>query len=307
MGTVGDASVFRVWGSRALVRNTSADKLSSHAVSCVFLGFPPDVPGWQIYHPTSRHVLSSQDITFDESVSYYCLFPYRTTPLPPPPLFLAPGAPPVDPLPPQGPAPSGVFQVDHVEPVEVAVDSSATRGAEPGGAEPGIAESEGAEPRGAEPESVEPGGAELEGAESGVAEPGDAKPERADSGGPPGVPSRREPLSPQRLREWYAWRYSRAAGASGPAAGGASGAGAAGAAGLGGAGAGGTGAVGGPTGVGTAGGAGAAGPAGALTGGTGAARAIGAAGVGAVGAGAIAAGGAAGAGDAGVKKQEWMN
>ncbi|CAI7928925.1 unnamed protein product, partial [Closterium sp. NIES-54] len=93
-GQVGDASAFHVWGSRAFVRDLSADKLSSRVVPCVFLGFPPDAPGWQFYHPTSRHVLSSQDVTFDESVPYYRLFPYRTAPLPPPPLFLAPGPPP---------------------------------------------------------------------------------------------------------------------------------------------------------------------------------------------------------------------
>ncbi|CAI7915154.1 unnamed protein product [Closterium sp. NIES-54] len=58
-GKVGDASVFRVWGSRAFVRDLSADKLSPRAVPCVFLGFPPVVPGWQFYHPTSRRVLSS--------------------------------------------------------------------------------------------------------------------------------------------------------------------------------------------------------------------------------------------------------
>ncbi|CAI7781917.1 unnamed protein product [Closterium sp. NIES-53] len=133
-GKFGDASVFRVWGSRAFVRDLSADKLSPRAVPCVFLGFPPDAPGWQFYHPTSSRVLSSQDVTFDESMPYYRLFPYRTAPLPPPPLFLAPGPPPVDPLPPQGPAPSGVSQVDAVEPVEVAVDS----GAGSGGAEPGV-------------------------------------------------------------------------------------------------------------------------------------------------------------------------
>ncbi|CAI7899248.1 unnamed protein product, partial [Closterium sp. NIES-53] len=109
-GKVGDASAFRVWGSRAFVRNLSADKLSPRATPCVFLGFPPDAPGWQFYHPTSRRVLSSQDVTSDESVPYYRLFPYRTASLPPPPLFLAPGPPPVDPLPPQGPAPSGVSQ-----------------------------------------------------------------------------------------------------------------------------------------------------------------------------------------------------
>ncbi|CAI7902608.1 unnamed protein product [Closterium sp. NIES-53] len=115
-GKVGDASAFRVWGSRAFVRDTSADKLSSRAVPCVFLGFPPDAPRWQFYHPTLPRVLSSQDITFDESVSYYRLFPYRTASVPTPPLFLAPSTPPVDPLPP---------------PV-----SCPLRRAEPGGAEP---------------------------------------------------------------------------------------------------------------------------------------------------------------------------
>ncbi|CAI7933021.1 unnamed protein product, partial [Closterium sp. NIES-54] len=43
-GKVGDASAFRVWGSRAFVRDLSADKLSPRAVPCVFLGFPPDAP-----------------------------------------------------------------------------------------------------------------------------------------------------------------------------------------------------------------------------------------------------------------------
>ncbi|CAI7839872.1 unnamed protein product, partial [Closterium sp. NIES-53] len=143
---VGDASAFRVWGSRAFVSDNTADKLSSRAVPCVFLGFPPDAPGWQFYHPTSRRVLSSQDVTFDESVSYYRLFPYRTASPNPPPLFLAPGNPPVDPLPPLGPAPSGVSHVDPAEPVEVAVDSGAeSGGAEPAGAGTGGAESGGAE------------------------------------------------------------------------------------------------------------------------------------------------------------------
>ncbi|CAI7888907.1 unnamed protein product [Closterium sp. NIES-54] len=150
---VGDASVFLVWGSRAFVRNTSAVKLSARAISCVFLGFVPDAPGWQFYHPISRRVLPSQDVMFDDSVPFYCLFPYRSAPLPPPPLFLAPG----------------------VVPGEVAVDSGAARGAErggakPEGAEPGGAETGGAEPGGAEPRGAETGGAELGGAETGVAE-----------------------------------------------------------------------------------------------------------------------------------------
>ncbi|CAI7905237.1 unnamed protein product [Closterium sp. NIES-54] len=149
-GKVGDVSVFRVWGSRAFVRDASADKLSSCAVPCVFLGFPPDAPGWQFYHPTSHRVLSSQDVTFDEVLP-----------------------------------PSGVSLVDPVEHVEVAVDSGAARGAEPvgagtRGAEPGSAESEGAEPGGSEPERVEPGGAKPGGAESGGVESGGAEPERPD-------------------------------------------------------------------------------------------------------------------------------
>ncbi|CAI7922627.1 unnamed protein product, partial [Closterium sp. NIES-54] len=184
MGKVADASVFRVWGSRAFVRDTSADKLSARAIPCVFLGFPPDAPGWKFYHPTLRRVFPSQDVMFHESAPFYRLFPYRSAPPPPPPLFLAPGPPPIDPLPPQGPAPSGVSQVDPLPgtvSVEVAVASGAARGAASGGAEPGGAESEGAgsggaepvgaEPRGAEPAGVEPGGAEFEGVESGGAEP----------------------------------------------------------------------------------------------------------------------------------------
>ncbi|CAI7853398.1 unnamed protein product [Closterium sp. NIES-54] len=332
-GKVGDASAFRVWGSRAFVRDLSVDKLSPCAVPCVFLGFPPDAPGWQFYHPTSRHVLSSQDVTFDESVPYYRLFPYRTASLPPPPLFLAPGPPPVDPLPPQGPAPSGVSQVDAVKPVEVAVDSGAARGAEPVGAGSGGAESRGAEPGGAEPGGAESGGAEPGGAASGGAESGGAEPGGAEPGGAESArvasrsaSSRRELLSPQELREWFARRWSRAAGAGGPpvatghggahtggigavgtgGAAAAAGAGPAGASGAAGArAAGGVGAGVGAAGASGAGGAGAAGGVGAgvgpaggtarAAGGTGAA---GPAGVGAVGAGGAAGTGAAGTGAA---------
>ncbi|CAI7927094.1 unnamed protein product [Closterium sp. NIES-54] len=226
-GEVGDASRFRVWGSRAFVRDTSADKLSSRAVPCVFLGFVPDAPGWQFYHATSRRVLPSQDVTFDESVPYYRLFPYRTTPLPPPPLFLAPGAAVVDPLPPQGAAPSGVSQVDPVEPVEVAVDSRPAAGAEPGGAgsggaEPGGAESGGAVPGGAEPGGAEPWGAESGGAVSGSAEPGVVDLRRGTSGAGrttgagTGTSSPRQELpSRDQIRAWYERRCTLWSGAPG--------------------------------------------------------------------------------------------
>ncbi|CAI7858078.1 unnamed protein product [Closterium sp. NIES-54] len=171
-GEVGDASVFWVWGSRAFVRDMSADKLSPRAIPC--------------------------DITFDESVPFYRLFPYHSASPPPPPLFLALGPPPVDPLPPQGPAPSGVSQVDPL----------------PG--PPGGAESEGAETGGAKLG----GGAASGGAESEGAEPQGA----ASSGGSASASSRQ---SPQQLREWFVRRTRLRSGATG--AGGAGGAGAGGA------------------------------------------------------------------------------
>ncbi|CAI7876391.1 unnamed protein product [Closterium sp. NIES-54] len=299
-GKVGDASAFRVWGSRAFVRDLSADKLSSRSVPCVFLGFPPDAPGWQFYHPTSRRVLSSQDVTFDESVPYYRLFPYRTAPLPPPPLFLAPGPPPVDPLPPQGPAPSGVSQVDALEPVEVAADFGASRGAEPGCAESGGAAFGGAAPGGAEPGGAgsggaEPGGAEPGGAGSGGAGSGGAEPERAEpwgtaSGGADPGAAGSGGVEPARAGPGGPSGAFRAAGAGGAASAGGSVA-------TGGAGAGGaTGA--GPGDSTSAGGAGATGPGGARSGGTGAAGPAGAPSAGAGGAAGVGIPGGTGAGAA---------
>ncbi|CAI7844033.1 unnamed protein product [Closterium sp. NIES-54] len=229
----------------------------------------------------------------------------------------------------RGPAPSGVSQVDAVEPVEVAVDSGAARGAErvgagSGGAEPWGADFGGAEPGGATPGGAASGGAELGGTASGGAESEGAGPARVASGGAgpggsSGALSQRELLSPPELREWFARRWRRAVGAGGAAgAGGSAAAEGAGAAGPGGASPGSTG-VAGPagasrTGAGAAAGVGATegagagpaassgGPAGAgAAGGDGAegASGAGASGAGAsegTGVGAVGAGGAAGAG-----------
>ncbi|CAI7900257.1 unnamed protein product [Closterium sp. NIES-54] len=245
-GEVGDASVFRVCGSRAFVRDMSADKLSAHAVRNVFLGFVPGVPGWQFYHPTSRRVLPSQNVTFEESVPFYRLFPYRSAPPPPSPLFLAPSPPLVDPLPPHGPAPSGVSQVDplpETAPLEVAIGSRAALGAvswgaASGGAEPGGAEFEGAGSGGAEPRGEEVGGAEPAGVEPGVAEsesvePGGAKAEVAEYGGaePRGAALSRGPagasprLCLQQLRDLLVWGALLRSGATGAGDAGAGGAG----------------------------------------------------------------------------------
>ncbi|CAI7820510.1 unnamed protein product [Closterium sp. NIES-53] len=143
-------------------------------------------------------------------------------------------------------------------------------GAEPGGAESGSDESRGAEPGGAKPGGAEPGGA------------GSARVASC------GTSSRRELLSPQELRKWFARRWSRAAGAGGTTV----------AAGPGGTRTGGTGAAG----TGGAAGAAGVGPAGGTagaTGGTGATGPVGAGAAGATGAGAaggVGAGGSAGAG-----------
>ncbi|CAI5952997.1 unnamed protein product [Closterium sp. NIES-65] len=245
-GKVGDASAFRVWGSRVFVRDLSTDKLSHRVVPCVFLGCPPDAPGWQFYHPTSRRDLSSQDVNFDVSV-------------------------------------------DAIEPVEVAVDSGDARGAEPAGARSRGARSGGAQTRGAEPGVARNAGSTIVAAG--------------------GASSRREPLSPQELREWFARRWRRAAESGGAAgatkvgpAGAAVGAGAAGGGASRGVGAGvstGARASGGATEA-----AGADGPTGVGAAGVGAARGVGVGGVAGAGAskgagvGAVGARGAAGAGAA---------
>ncbi|CAI7933198.1 unnamed protein product [Closterium sp. NIES-54] len=253
-GEVGDASMFRVWGSCAFVRDTSADKLSARAIPC--------------------------DVTFDESVPFYCLFPDRSAPPLPLPLFLAPGPPPV------------------------AVSSGAARGAACGGAASG-----GAEPGGAESEGAGSWGVELGGEEPGGAEPRGAASSRGPTGASPGH-------SPQQLYEWlvrraHLWRGATGAGGAGDARAGGIGV-SAGASGIGGAaaagprgartrgtGAAGTGDVGGtgagdPTEPGAAGaggcGAGGAGARGAGSGGSGAGGA--GAGVGGAGAGGTGAGGA---------------
>ncbi|CAI5975302.1 unnamed protein product [Closterium sp. NIES-64] len=123
------------------------------------------------YHPTLHRVFPSQDVTFDESVPFYRLFPYRTAPLPPSPLFLALDPPPV------------------VEPVEVTSDSGAAVGGAAGvlrlgvlslrvrcwGVQsPGVLSLRlrslgGAEPKGCWAYECGAGGAEPEGAGSGGA------------------------------------------------------------------------------------------------------------------------------------------
>ncbi|CAI7919416.1 unnamed protein product, partial [Closterium sp. NIES-53] len=266
-GKVGNASVFRVWGSRAFVRNTSADKLFACAIPCVFLGFSPEAPGWQFYHPTSCCVFPSQDVTFDESVPFY-----RVSQVDPllgtarVEVAVGPGAA------------SGGAEPGGAEPGGAGSKGAGSGGAEPEGAEFEGAESWGAEPWGAEPASVEPGAAEPEGVEprgtasEGVGSRGAEPRGNASSGGSggalPQLSPRPELLSPQQLREWFAQRTRLRSGAAG-----------AGDSAIGDTGAGGAAVT---AGAGGARGAAAAGPGGARTGGT---RAAGTGGVGGAGAG----------------------
>ncbi|CAI7790517.1 unnamed protein product, partial [Closterium sp. NIES-54] len=138
-----------------------------------------------------------RDVTFDESVPFYRLFPYRSAPPPTPTLFLPPGPPLVAVV--SGAAPRASSG-------GAASGGAAYGGAEPGGAGSGGAELEGVEPGGAESEGAEPGGAESEGVESGGAEPRGA----ALSGGLAGASP---PLSSQQLREWLVQHAHRRSGA----------------------------------------------------------------------------------------------
>ncbi|CAI7747458.1 unnamed protein product [Closterium sp. NIES-54] len=69
--------------------------------------------GWVFYDPVTHRFFASQDVTFDESVSYYRSRPHRGSEAFSPPLFLTLEPPPFAPVapPPSRPAPSGVSHV----------------------------------------------------------------------------------------------------------------------------------------------------------------------------------------------------
>ncbi|CAI7871665.1 unnamed protein product [Closterium sp. NIES-53] len=240
----------------------------------------------RFYHPTPRRVFPSHDATFDESVLFCRLFPYRSSRPPPPPLFLAPGAA-------RGAA-SGGAEPGGAESVGARSGGAVPRGAEPGGAEPA-----GVEPGGAEAEVVEPRAADSEGAESRGAEPQGAASSGGPAGASPRLSPRSEPLSPQQLREWLVRRARLRSGAAGDGATGDNGDPGAGGAGF-------------TAGAGGTGGTVAAGPGGACTRGTGAAETGGVggaaagdptepgAGAGGAGAGGTSTGGAGAGGDGAV-------
>ncbi|CAI7774682.1 unnamed protein product [Closterium sp. NIES-54] len=134
-GKVCDASVFWVWGSRAFLRDTSAHKLSSRAIPCVFLGFP--------------------------SAALPCSMSPSGRPSPPLgscSLRCVSGGPTPRDCACRG-ATSGGVAFGGVEPASVESGGAQPGGAEPGGAEPGGVECEGAESGGAEPRVTASAGA----------------------------------------------------------------------------------------------------------------------------------------------------
>ncbi|CAI7841392.1 unnamed protein product, partial [Closterium sp. NIES-54] len=126
MGKVGDASVFRVWGSRSFVRDTSADKLSSRA------------------GPAPSGVSEPVEVAIDSGTARGAL-----------PAGAGPGG-----------AELGVAESEGAKPRGAEPGVAESEGAEPGGAELERVETRGAETEGAEPGGAEPGSAEPERAES---------------------------------------------------------------------------------------------------------------------------------------------
>ncbi|CAI7786507.1 unnamed protein product [Closterium sp. NIES-53] len=116
--------------------------------------------GALFYHPTSRRILSSQEVMCPAAL-------------------------------PRSRSRSGAARgaaSEGAEPGGAEPTSAEPGGVEPASAEPGGVEPASAEPGGSEPDGAEPGGAESEGAELGGAkpegaEPGGTEPEGADSGG----------------------------------------------------------------------------------------------------------------------------
>ncbi|CAI7878404.1 unnamed protein product [Closterium sp. NIES-53] len=169
-GSPSVALEFHVWGCLALVRNTSADKLSARAIPCVFLGFAVNSPDIAFYHPLLHRFLGSRDIRFDESVSYYVRSPCRGLPPPPPHLFIAPFPPPsptpLVPLPPLVlPHQVPLSSLRHFR--DRLLGGVGARGAGAGGAGTGGASSRGARAGGAGSEGAISGGAGAGGASTG--------------------------------------------------------------------------------------------------------------------------------------------
>lgn len=80
--TVPDVSYFRVFGCRAFVHVPEAQhrKLEKKALELMFVGYEPGSKAWRFWNHSTRSVVMSRDVTFDEDS-----FPARLRGLPGPP------------------------------------------------------------------------------------------------------------------------------------------------------------------------------------------------------------------------------
>ncbi|CAI7821240.1 unnamed protein product, partial [Closterium sp. NIES-53] len=93
-GSSSVAADYRVWGSLAHVHAPGENKLSARTRACFFLGFPLDTSGWQFFDPITNQIFSSQDVTFNESFSYYRSRPHSGSETFSPLMFLTTDPPP---------------------------------------------------------------------------------------------------------------------------------------------------------------------------------------------------------------------
>ncbi|CAI7859943.1 unnamed protein product, partial [Closterium sp. NIES-53] len=180
-GSPGVGSAFHVLGCLALVRDTSADKLSARHPRCL-PWFPGGLSDYSFYHPPLHQFLDSRDVRFDKSMSYYTRYPCRGLPAPPPPLFLAPSPPPA-PAPPSLQQPSALPRQVTVDSVDVGAEGAATGSTRSGGARSRGAGAGGAGAGGASLKGVGSGGSGTGGVSSGGTGAGGARTGGASSGG----------------------------------------------------------------------------------------------------------------------------
>ena len=67
----------RVFGCVAYVHihKIHRSKLDPCALWCVFVGFAPQQKGYKCYHPETRHMYVTMDVTFSESENFYSSIP----------------------------------------------------------------------------------------------------------------------------------------------------------------------------------------------------------------------------------------
>ena len=58
--------------------DVNKDKLSPRAHRCVFIGYSNTQKGYKLYHPSTKRVFVSKDVTFDENIYFYSLQPKQS-------------------------------------------------------------------------------------------------------------------------------------------------------------------------------------------------------------------------------------